>query len=321
MNTGKSVPDPKQLVEGYHERLHAAPPVFQETGIKALDEIIVGLPDSELILIAAKPSQGKTALAVQSAVNLAKRGVPTGIFSLEMSRGQLADRVICAETGIDSQRLRKRRECPLSKDEMDILDQTAEHFAKLPLYVDDRGGLKIQQVYETAKKWSKSLGVRAIFLDYVQLMESESDSREETVGSSARVFKQIAKEINCPFVALSQLNRGMDYRDSRIPRLSDLRDSGQLEQVADTVLMFAFPNSPDDDLDNVRECDIHIKKQRNGPTGVASVMFDKKITSFVPLDHKRLSEARDQRMHSEDEDAPKGKSGGWAGFQPEDEPT
>lgn len=315
MTTGISVPKPRQLFEGYSERLSSTPVNYYETGLAALDEIIVGLPESELILIAGKPSQGKTALAVQIAVTMAKRGETVGVFSLEMARGQLADRVICAETGVDSQKLRKRKAMPLTEREVKLLDDGAKQFADLPIFVDDRGGLSAEKVYTTALSWKKDFDVRAIFLDYVGLIEGMADNRQEAIGGAARVFKQIAKELKLPFVALAQLNRAMDARDSRVPRLSDLRDSGQLEQVADTVLMFSYPNSPEDDLDNLRECQIHVSKQRNGPTGAAHVMFDKRQTLFVPLNADLVSDAREHREHGEAA-KPKAK---WKGFEPETE--
>lgn len=308
MMTGMKTPEPRLLFDGFHERLNSKPPNFLESGLAPLDEIIVGLPESELILIAAQPSQGKTALAMQMSANIAVNGDAVGFFSMEMSRGQLADRLACSVAGIDSNRLRNRGRVPLSPKEIRILNEIIKENAKLPIFVDDRGGLSAEKIYTTAQTWKEKYNVKAIFLDYIQLTEDGNENRQEGIGSAARIFKKIAKELSVPFVALSQLNRASSSRESRTPKLSDLRDSGQLEQIADTVLMFSYPNSPEDDLDNIRQCEIHVKKQRNGPTGIANVMFDKVFTKFEPLEMSRLA------VHSE-EPTPTGKRQKWKAEQ------
>ena len=177
-----------------------------------------------------------------------------------------------------------------------------------------------EKIYTTSLEWKKEYGVKAIFLDYAQLVEGDSDNRQETIGQAARVFKQVAKELQLPFVALSQVNRAIDSRESRIPLLSDLRDSGQLEQVADTVLMFSYPNSPDDDLDHVRECQIHVKKQRNGPTGIAHVQFNKRLTKFEPLDSDTIVKNRESRQPLP-EDKPQQAKKAWKPKAKDEEPT
>lgn len=302
MNTGLQIPRPKLLFEGSDGWFSGEAPNFIETPLEALNDIIVGLPESELILIAAKPSQGKTALAMQMAAETANNGQPVGMFSLEMSRKSLGQRLACSILGIDSNRLRRRFKTPLSANELAKIEEVRASLAGLPLYVDDRGGLTAEKIYQTSLEWKKQYDVSSIYLDYVQLVEGDHDNRQEAIGASARVFKQIAKELSIPFVALSQVNRAIDSRESRVPLLSDLRDSGQLEQVADTVLMFQYPNSPDDDLDNVRECQIHVKKQRNGPTGIAHVQFNKRLTKFEPLNPAAIEEQQGKRTPASHDD-------------------
>lgn len=295
METGIKVPKPKRLFEDSNDWFTGTPPRFIATPLESLNEIIVGLPESELFLIAAKPSQGKTALAVQIAYDMANGNEAAGVFSMEMSRRALGQRLACSLIGLDSNRLRRRATVPMSKAEIGKIEEVRTALDALPLYVDDRGGLSAEKIYATSLQWKKDYDVKAIFLDYIQLIEGADDNRQEAIGSAARTFKQIAKELNIPFVALSQLNRAMDQRDSRVPRLSDLRDSGQLEQVADTVLMFSYPNSPDDDLDNIRECEIHVKKQRNGPTGIAHTQFNKQFTKFEPINDINLIQQAESR--------------------------
>lgn len=295
MMTGVSVPKPKLLFEDSDGWFSGSPPNFIETPLKALNEIIVGLPESELIIIAAKASQGKTSLAMQIAADAAHNGLPVGIFSLEMSRKSLALRLACSVLGIDSSRLHRRAKVPLSAKELKDFSEITSSLSTLPLYVDDRGGLTAEKIYAASIDWKEKYGVKAIFLDYIQLVEGNTDNRQEAIGSAARIFKQIAKELAIPFVALSQVNRAADSRESRIPILSDLRDSGQLEQISDMVLMMSYPNSPDDDLDHVREVIIHVKKNRNSSTGLAHAMFNKRMTRFEDLDAEVVTASQEKR--------------------------
>lgn len=321
MMTGIQVPKPKRLYEDSEGWFTGDPPNFIETPLEALNEIIVGLPESELVLIAAKPSQGKTALAMQIAADMAHNGLPCGFFSMEMSRKSLGMRLACSVLGIDSNRLRRRARAPLSPTEIAEIEEVRKALSDMPLMVDDRGGLSAEKIYETARQWKQDYGVKAIFLDYVQLIEADSDNRQESIGAAARVFKQIAKELVVPFVALSQVNRAIDSRESRIPLLSDLRDSGQLEQVADTVLMFSYPNGPDDELDQLRECQIHVKKQRNGPTGIAHVQFNKRLTKFEPLDPEAIAAQQGNRAPAHDHSPAKAGPRTWKAPTNEEVPS
>lgn len=293
METGIKTPEPKLIFGGASEWIRGEPPKFIESPLSALNEIIVGLPESELVLIAGAPSQGKTALGMQIAASAAAEGQAVGVFSMEMSRKQLAERLACSALGIDSNRLRKRWKVPLTPEETQQLDELYAEQANLPIFVDDRGGLSIDKIYSAANTWKETHNIRAILLDYVQLIEGGQD-RQEAIGQAARTFKIIAKELQVPFIALSQINRAIDNRENRTPRMSDLRDSGQLEQVADIIMMFSYPNSPDDDVDPLRECQIHVKKNRNGPTGVAHVQFNKARTKFEPLDPTEIELVRSQ---------------------------
>lgn len=292
MEAGKKIPDPKLIFEGASERFHSDPPRFIETPLPALNEIIVGLPESELIIIAGQPGSGKTSLAMQMAAYAAMQGQAVGVFSMEMSRAQLGERLACSALNITANQLRSRWKTPLSAADTASIDTLYKEQAALPIFVDDRGGLQIDEIHHTAKYWKEKYAVKAIFLDYVGQIEGGGMDRQEAIGSAARRFKIIAKELSIPFVALSQVNRAINNRESRIPQQSDLRDSGQLEQVADIILMFSFPNSPDDDADIIRECQIHVKKNRNGPAGIAHVQFNRGRTQFETLDPDIISQTR-----------------------------
>jgi replicative DNA helicase len=261
------------------------PEVFVPSGVKALDDLILGAVAGEIILIAGKPGEGKTSLAIQWATQEAQNGGVSAILSLEMGRRALRNRLISGLTGIPMHILRTRAWPGPTHKKKAI--EAAEYLASIPLYVDDRSGLSGQQVYDAIVSW-KSRGVTLGMVDYIQRMGGESESRVQQVGEAVRSIKNAAKDVDLPIIAISSLNRTGGATDK--PKLSHLRDSGDLEFEADTILMFHYP---DDDLhEDVRMCDIHVMKQRNGPTGVASVQFNKPATTFedVPQGRKEIRE-------------------------------
>lgn len=279
MITGKHVvPKPLMIGDVAWEVATTDPPGFIPTGIGPLDELIVGATDGELLIVAGAPSQGKTALAMQIAETAAIGGVNVGMFSLEMGPAALSMRMIAAHSGVSITKLRMRAKVPLSAKDQDAVEAAAKFIGTLPIGVDSRSGLTGTQVYETVADWKKS-GVGLILLDYIQLMEGDSESREEAIGSNTRQLKNAARDFALPFIALSQVNRAAGQREDSVPRMSDLRGSGQIEQVGDTILMFHYPNI-EDKLEMIRAVDIHAVKQRQGPVGFASLYFNKPLTRF-----------------------------------------
>lgn len=268
-----------RLGEGAAEDFNlAVPEVYRPSGIVTLDRMILGAVAGELLLIAGAPSQGKTALAVQWLVTNAQEGTPSAILSMEMSRRSLRNRLVSGLTGIDMQTLRTRNWA--SPGEKANAIEAAVYLAEIPLYVDDRTGLDAGTVYSTLMSW-KAHGIGLGVVDYIQQMSGASDSRVTQVGDAVRAIKAAAKDADMPIIALSATNRAA-ASDNRTPRLSDMRDSGDLEFVADTVLAFHYPDG-EDRMQDIRVCDIHVLKQRNGPTGIASTKFNRPATTFEAM--------------------------------------
>jgi replicative DNA helicase len=274
-------PTPVRLGEVAWDVVTGDPPEYIPTGLSALDDLISGATSGELMVIAGSPGQGKTSLAMQIAEAAAEMGIPVGVFSLEMSPEALSVRQLSAHSGVHMSRLLRRRFHPLSEEEVQRVTLAADKLKRYPIFVDPRSGLHGETVYTTSTEWV-SQGIRLIILDYLQLMEGDAGSRQETVGRNARDLKRVARDFNVPVIALSQVNRGAGFREDKVPRMSDLRDSGQVEQVADKILMFHYPQ--DGDLrEATRECQIHVVKQRQGPVGYATVTFDKTKTRFKDI--------------------------------------
>ncbi len=260
---------------GIDEYSTGKPEIFVPSGLQALDKLILGAVNTELILVAGRPGEGKTALAMQWAEREAGSGGMAAVLSLEMSRRALRNRMIATLTGIPMQMLRTR-DWASDKHRQKAVE-AAQYLSELPLYVDDRSGLDAQAVYDTLTGWGQQ-GVTLAIIDYVQRMGGEGESRNQQVGDAVRAIKSAAKDGGIPIVAISSLNR---KSDGGKPSMSWLRESGDLEFEADTVLMFHYPE--DDEYEDVRMCDIHVVKQRNGPTGVASVQFNKPSTKFEDI--------------------------------------
>lgn len=255
------------------------PEVYVPSGIKAIDSLILGAVAGELTLIAGDAGQGKTSLAMQWALTNAQAGGPSAILSLEMSRRALRNRLISGLTGVPMQVLRTRQ-WESSVQKSNAL-KAAEYLASIPLYVDDRERTDSESVYEAITAW-KSQGITLGVLDYIQQMAGANESRVVQVGDAVRAVKAAAKDSDLPMLALSSLNRSAANSGNAKPKKSWLRDSGDLEFVADTILMFHYP-SEEDEYEDDRMCDVHVLKQRNGPTGVASVRFLKSATRFEDI--------------------------------------
>lgn len=266
------------------------------SGITKLDELLAGFQKSDLIILAARPSVGKTSFALDIARHAAtKYKVPVGFFSLEMSKEQLVDRMLCAEAGID---LWKMRTGNLSdrpdSDDFPRIGHAMGILSEAPIYIDDTPGNNVMQIRTKARRLQAEHGLGMIVIDYMQLMESHNDknssNRVQEVAVISRNLKGIARELNIPVIALSQLSRAVEQSKPAVPKLSHLRESGSIEQDAD-IVMFLYRKSADrnyrlEDIppDERNIAEIHIAKHRNGPTGVVRTFFDEARTSFKNLD-------------------------------------
>jgi replicative DNA helicase len=256
------------------------------TGFIDLDNILAGLQKSNLVILAARPSLGKTTLALDIARQVAVQAKKkVGIFSLEMSKEELTDRFLCSQAGIG---LWKMRTGKLSKDDFPPISDAMGQLSEAEIFIDDSAIVNIMEIRTKARRLSLEKGLDLIVLDYLQLMEGRSkESRVQEVAEITRALKSIARELNIPVLALSQLSRAVEARSPAIPKLSDLRESGTIEQDAD-VVMFIYRRT----MDKSRDCppeerhiaEIHIAKHRNGPTGLVKLFFDEERVTFRNLD-------------------------------------
>ncbi len=253
------------------------------TGFRDIDSKLAGLQKSDLIILAARPSMGKTSLALDIARHAACRNkVPTCIFSLEMSTQQLTDRLLAAESFVDSWKLRTG--AVRADEDFARLRDAMDSLAQAPIFIDDEPSNNILRMKSEARKLKTEHGLGLIIVDYLQLMvpRKETDSLVQQITEVSRSLKALAREIDVPVLALSQLNRAVEQRGGR-PRLSDLRDSGSIEQDADVVL-FIHREKDEDTNEKKSITEILIEKHRNGPTGKAELYFDSARTSFSDIE-------------------------------------
>ena len=287
----------KELLHQTMEMLEAnegRPVTGISTGYIDLDEMTSGLQAGELVILAARPSMGKTALALNLAEHVALGGAaggapsPSLFFSLEMSRQAVTQRLMCSRSGVDSQRLRRNI---LNDDDFQRLMGACGELGDAPLFIDDTPGMTITQLRARARRVAAQHGVKSIFVDYLQLLTapgSGRESRQVEVSTISRGIKALARELNVPIVCLSQLNRGAEQREGHRPRMSDLRESGSIEQDADVIMLLhreAYYHQGDADWameNSEREhvAELILAKQRNGPTGVVELEWDSKTTRF-----------------------------------------
>jgi replicative DNA helicase len=254
-----------------------------ESGFKDLDLKTSGLNNSDLILIAARPAMGKSAFALNIASYVAKsKKVPVLIFSLEMSKDQMANRILCSEAGVDSMKVRTGN---LDSNDWIKIGNAGGMLADIPLYIDDTPGLSSSELRAKCRKAKLEKGVGLVIIDYLQLMESKSknDSRQQEISEISRALKILAKELNIPVIALSQLSRAPEQRPDHRPVLSDLRESGSIEQDAD-IVMFLYRDdyyNPDTEKKNIAE--VIIAKNRQGSTGTVELAWLGQYTKFANL--------------------------------------
>jgi replicative DNA helicase len=297
------------------------------TGLESLNSKIGGLHKSDLIIVAGRPGMGKSSLATnigfacaqrllrdrEDAVEPAKSaGTPVALFSLEMSADQLATRILAEQSGISSENLRMGR---ISQQEFRQLARAAAELQSLPLYIDDTPGLTIAALRTRARRLKRQKGIGMVIIDYLQLLQgsgrgSAGDNRVQEISEISRGLKQLAKELDVPVMALSQLSRAVEQREDKRPQLSDLRESGSIEQDADIVMFIyredyylAAKQPADDHPDfaawqeemarNYGRAEIIVAKQRHGSTGKVRVKFDSRITKFSDaIDEGYLPEMR-----------------------------
>jgi replicative DNA helicase len=253
-----------------------------------LDAMTSGFQRSDLIIVAGRPSMGKTSFALNMATNIARvNQLPVAIFSLEMSKEQLVQRLLSSESGIESNRLRSGR---IAQNEFEPLASAMDTLSQLPIYIDDTANLTVMQMRSQVRRLQAEKGGKLglVLLDYLQLMESStSDNRVQELSKITRSLKGLARELIAPIIALSQLSRGVEQRNNKRPMLSDLRESGAIEQDADLVIMLYREEyySPDTIERGIAE--VIIAKHRNGPTGTVKLLFQPELTKFLNMQRRQ----------------------------------
>ncbi|WP_187626384.1 replicative DNA helicase [Selenomonas caprae] len=254
------------------------------SGFKDLDTLTAGLQKSDLILVAARPSMGKTAFTLNIASYVGLHGHSVAFFSLEMSKEQLMQRMLCSEGGIDASRLRTGQ---LDEGEWNHLVETADKLSRAPIYIDDTAGITVMDLRSKARRLKAEHGLDLIIIDYLQLMQGRpsknSDNRQQEISEISRSLKALARELDVPVIALSQLSRSVESRQVKKPMLSDLRESGSLEQDADIVMFLYREDYYDKDTENKNITEIIVAKHRNGPVDSVSLFFQKEFTKFRDL--------------------------------------
>jgi len=336
--------DPQQLVDLLHEQLELLEHLEQHgaggkpTGFHDLDDMLGGLHEGELIIVAARPSMGKTALALNLAEQIALGGrtplspsggakVPVGFFSLEMSKSAVVQRLVSAYSGLDSHRLRTGQ---FSRTEFaNKIVPACATLSEAPIYIDDTPGLTLAGLRARARRMYRQQGVRVIMIDYLQLLSAPGvarESRQVEVSTISRGIKALARELEVPVICLAQLNRGSEQREGNRPRMSDLRESGSIEQDADVVALlhreeYYHTSDPDWGLnhpDKVGLAELIIAKQRNGPTGVVRMTWDSATVRFKNYagfrdDFDSYADAPPSAPAPFDADAPKGPGSAFGG--------
>ncbi|MDD2565374.1 MAG: replicative DNA helicase [Candidatus Gracilibacteria bacterium] len=265
--------------------IHANPEAAEltriKTGFKNLDQKMGGLRRGDMIIIAARPSMGKTALALNIAQNVGDHGRNVAVFSLEMSKEQLTDRLICSAMGVDSYKLQKGL---LEDEEFMKMGDALERLSKAQIFIDDSAGGNLLEIKSKARRLKIESGLDVIVIDYLQLMSSgNSANRVQEVSEISRGIKSLARELNVPVIALSQLSRSVEGRTSKEPILSDLRESGSIEQDADIVMMMYREDYYDEFAENKGITSIFVRKNRNGPVGQVDLRFEKKFMRFYDV--------------------------------------
>jgi len=257
------------------------------SGFGDMDKLTSGFQNSDLIIVAARPSMGKTALCLNIAQYAGiRKKLPVAIFSLEMSREQLVTRMLCAEAMVDQQKVRTGN---LSDEDWQKIARVSGPLSEAPLYIDDSPGITSMEMRAKCRRLKSKHGLSMVIIDYLQLMQGSrrTENRQQEISEISRSLKALAREIDIPVIALSQLSRAVEQRQEKKPMMSDLRESGSLEQDAD-IVMFIYRDEyyRPDETDKKGIAEIIVAKQRNGPTGSAELGFLKEYTKFVNLERR-----------------------------------
>jgi replicative DNA helicase len=282
------------ILERYFERIdfvhqHKGDLLGVPTGFRDLDKLTGGLQKSDLIILAARPSVGKSSLALGFAYNAAVRfGQKVGVYSLEMSAEQLVQRLLAMETGVDSHRLRQGY---IDDEEWDRVSRAFGKLAEARIFIDDTAGLSIADLRSRARRLAAEQGLELLLIDYLQLMQGRrTDNRVQEISEISRGLKALARELHVPVVALSQLSRAVESRQDHVPKLSDLRESGAIEQDADIVMFIYREDMYEPETEKKGIAEIHVAKHRNGPVGVVPLRFFSNTAKFADLEIYRQPE-------------------------------
>jgi replicative DNA helicase len=279
----------REVVSEYYDRIdylyqHKGETIGVPTGFRQIDKLLGGLQKSDLVIVAGRPGMGKTSLILSFAQNAARKyNQRVAVFSLEMSAEQLVQRLIASETGIDSQRLRLGN---LREEEWPVFIQATGALSETMIFIDDTPSISAMQLRTKARRLYAEHGLDLIIVDYLQLMQTDRriDNRVQEISLLSRSLKGLARELNIPVVVASQLSRAVEQRNDKHPMLSDLRESGSIEQDAD-VVVFIYRDeyySPETDQPNIAE--IIVSKHRNGPTGMVPLFFKKELAKFCEVE-------------------------------------
>jgi len=259
------------------------------TGFRDLDNILAGMQSSDLIILAARPSIGKTSFALNIAEHVAvKEKIPVGVFSLEQSKEQIVDRIICGASCVDSWKLRTGN---LSDEDFPKIGHAMAMLSEAPIYIDDSPMLNVMEIRTKARRLQSEHGLGLIIVDYLQLMQGRASSKDpnrvQEISEISRGLKALARELNVPVVALSQLSRAVENRPGHLPQLADLRESGSIEQDADVVMFLYREDYYDQETERKNICDVLVKKHRNGPIGQVELYFVPEQTQFRSIEKRR----------------------------------
>lgn len=282
--------EPRQLIDEFEARMairDAGNTPGVEMGFCDVDAHLGGMKPGQIIIVAARPSMGKSGLGLGILTNLALNGQMGLLFTLEMGREELTDRMVCMEAKVDTRKLQFSSH--LSKDERDRIKNSTGMLRNSMFRIDETGARNVSQIAAVTRRLKRRHNLQAVIVDYLQLIDvpdSKKSSRQEDVAGISRMLKRIAKDTHIPFVVLSQLNRNCEERDDKRPRMSDIRESGGIEQDADVVLLIHRPEYYDPN-DDPGIAEIIVAKNRNGPTGTIKLMFQKSNIEFANLADSR----------------------------------
>jgi len=279
-----------------------------QTGFKSLDNILTGMHPSDLVILAARPAMGKTSLALNIAQNIAKAGLSVGIISLEMSKEQLVERMFCSLLEVDSWKIKTGK---LSEADFARMGPVMDELNSLKIFIDDSLGNSIVELRAKTRRLQMEHGLDYLIIDYLQLMHTSSSggfqsNRVQEISEISRSLKTIAREMKIPIMALSQLSRAVEHRPVKVPQLSDLRESGSIEQDADVVMMMYREDYYEEDSPRKGITDVFVKKHRNGPTGQAELRFEATRMRFYDIDtaHQDQGQYAGQRAPMEPQPMP-----------------